>query len=262
MLSFGKVSGPQGELAVWQAGEGRGLPLLFLHADSGRASQWQEVLAELAPERRVAAFDFRGSGESASARDGDYSYAGRASDVAAVVDALDWERSVVVAHSGGAAVALEFAAQQPSRVAGLLLVDPPADPRGLPPEVRDGFVRELAGPLSLQVQQDYYRSIAGTNATTLARVLADCEATSPEARAAIGQALATWDPQPALQAWLGSALILVTPPNDHEHALHRLRPDIPHRVVGGAGHWLQLDHPQLVAQAIRSFVSGFEPRAE
>lgn len=254
MASRRKVSGPQGELSVTQAGEGDGLPLLFLHADSGRAEQWREVMAELGPERRTAAFDFRGSGESAPARDGDYSYAGRAGDVAAVLTALSWERSVLVAHSGGAAVALEFAAQQPSRVAGLLLVDPPTDPRGLPQKVREGFVRDLAGPQSLKVQQDYYRSIAGENAATRARVLADCEAVSAEARAGIGQALATWNPEPALRAWRGSALILVTPPNDTEHALHRLRLDIPHRVVGGAGHWLQLDQPQLVAQAIRGFV--------
>ncbi|MDF3065951.1 MAG: ycdJ [Polyangiaceae bacterium] len=259
MLSLRKVAGPQGELAVTEAGNGDALPLLFLHADSGRAGQWREVQTELAPERRTAALDFRGSGESAPARDGDYTYAGRAGDVTAVLDALGWERCVLVAHSGGGAVALEFAARAQSRVAGLLLVDPPADPRGLPAKVRDGFVRDLAGPQSLQVQQDYYRSIAGDKAETRARVLADCEAVSAEARAGIGQALATWDPEPALQARSGSALILVTPPNDTEHALHRLRPDIPHRIVGGAGHWLQIDQPMVVAQAIRSFVSGFEP---
>lgn len=256
-----KVAGPQGELSVTQSGEGLGLPLLFLHADSGRAEQWREVMTELAAERRVAAFDFRGSGESGGARDGDYTYAGRAGDVAAVLDALGWERSVLVGHSGGGAVALEFAARQPKRVAGLLLVDPPTDPRALPQKVRDGFVRDLAGPRSLQVQQDYYRSIAGPNAATRDRVLADCETVSAEARAGIGKALAVWDPEPALRAYNGSALMLITPPNDTEHALYRLRPDIPHRVMGGAGHWLQIDEPKAVAQVLRSFVSGFESAA-
>ncbi|RYZ02532.1 MAG: alpha/beta hydrolase [Myxococcales bacterium] len=261
MLSSLKVAGPQGQLAVTQAGQGNGLPLLFLHADSGRADQWREVAEELAPERPVAAFDFRGSGNSEPARDGNYGYAARAGDALAVLDALGWERCVLVAHSGGAAVALELVAQQATRVAGLLLVEPPTDPRALPPKIREGFVRDLAGPHSLQVQQDYYRSIAGQNPVTRERVLEDCKATSPAARAGIGQALATWNPEPALRAWAGSALILVTPPNDNENALHRLRPDIPHRVVGGEGHWLQLDEPLLVAQAIRSFVTGFEPRA-
>lgn len=257
-----KIHGAQGELSVCDSGPSGGrLPLLFLHADSGRASQWREVAGELALERRTVSFDFRGSGDSAPARDGDYSYRGRADDVAAVADALGLAKLVLVAHSGGAAVALEYAAKDAPRVAGLLLVDPPTDPRALPQQVRDGFVRDLAGPSSLQVQQDYYRTIAGDNPATRERVLADCESVVPAARAGIGRALATWDPEPALRAWHGPALVLVTPPNDNQHALYRLRTDLPHRVLGGSGHWLQLDQPVLIAQAVRSFVSGLDPGA-
>jgi pimeloyl-ACP methyl ester carboxylesterase len=250
-----KVQGPQGELFVVQQGRGKGLGVLFLHADSGRASQWSEVAQEIAKERRTVAFDFRGSGESAPARDGDYSYAGRAGDVGAVLDGLGLSKVAIVAHSGGAAVALEYAARHAARVAGLLLVDPPTDPRALPQQVRDGFVRDLAGPRSLQVQQDYYRTIVGGNAATRERVLADCVSVTPAARAGIGRALATWDPEPALNAWHGPTLFLVTPANDNEHALYRLRPGLPHRLVSGAGHWVQLDQPQIVQQAIRDFVA-------
>jgi len=257
-----KIAGPQGELGVNEAGRAGGLPLLFLHADSGRASQWREVIQTLAEEWRTVAFDFRGSGNSAPARDGDYSYAGRAGDVAAVVSALALDRPAIVAHSGGAAVALEYAAEHASGVSGLLLVDPPTDPRALPQHVRDGFVRDLAGPRSLQVQQEYYRTIAGENPTTRARVVADCESVAAAARVGFGRALATWNPERALSAWHGPALVLVSPPNDNEHALHRLRPDIPHQVIAGAGHWLQIDQPALVAQAIRAFVSSLERGAQ
>lgn len=44
-------------------------------------------------------------------------------DVEAVVDALDLDRIVLVGHSMGASIALEYAAQHPDRVAGLVLVD-------------------------------------------------------------------------------------------------------------------------------------------
>lgn len=255
-----KIPGPQGELFVEQAGRGAGLSVLFLHADSGRAAQWREVAQQLAKERRTVAFDFRGSGESAPARDGEYSYSARADDVGSVLDALGLNQVVIVAHSGGAAVALEYAARHAGRVAGLLLVDPPTDPRALPQQVRDGFVRDLAGPRSLQVQQDYYRTIVGENPATRERVLADCASVSPAARAGAGLALANWDPEPALSSWHGRTLVLVTPANDNEHALYRLRAGLPHRVVSGAGHWIQLDQPQVVEQAIREFLAGLEAK--
>jgi pimeloyl-ACP methyl ester carboxylesterase len=253
-----KIQGPQGELSVTQSGRGNGFSVLFLHADSGRASQWSEVAQAIANQRRTVAFDFRGSGESAPARDGDYGYAARADDVGAVLDALGLREVVIVAHSAGAAVALEYAVGHPERVAGLLLVEPPTDPRALPQPVRDGFVRDLAGPRSLQVQQDYYRTIVGENAATRERVLLDCESVVPAARAGIGSALASWNPEPALNAWQGPTKVLSIPANDNEHALYRLRTGWPHQLVSGAGHWLQLDRPQVVEQAIRDFVATLE----
>jgi pimeloyl-ACP methyl ester carboxylesterase len=252
------VAGPQGQIAVTELGGGDALPLVFLHADSGLASQWEGVARAMPNDRRRVAFDFRGSGQSAPARDGDYSYAGRAGDVAAVADARSLQRFVIVAHSGGAAVALEYAAQHPTRVAGLLLVDPPTDPRAMPQSVRESFVRDLAGPNSLQVQQEFYRTIAGDNPTTRARILADCEAVLPAARAGFGAALAGWSPEPALRGWRGPTLVLASPPNDNPHALYRLRPDLPHRVISGTGHWIALDQPALVERIVLEFVAGLE----
>ena len=56
----------QGQLAAYE--NGRGPPILFLHADSGRASQWFEIAERLGPDHRVVCFDFHGSGDSSPAR--------------------------------------------------------------------------------------------------------------------------------------------------------------------------------------------------
>ena len=252
------ISGTQGQLSVTEQGRGTALPVLFLHADSGRATQWSDVARRIGDDRRTVTFDFRGSGDSEPARNDDYGYEGRAADVGSVADALDFATFVIVAHSGGAAVALEYGVRQPRRVAGLFLVDPPTDPRALPKEVRAGFVRDLAGSNGLKVQQDFYSTIVGSNSAVRERVLADCEAVAPAARAGFGAALADWNPEPTLKAWRGPIFILATPNNDNEHALYRLRSDIPHEIVSPAGHWVQLDQPALVEQSIRRFIQRVE----
>ena len=75
------IDAPQGRLAFYEQGTGDGLAVLFLHADSGVAGQWNAVLPAIAADRRVIALDSRGSGQSGAASDGDYSYEGRARDI-------------------------------------------------------------------------------------------------------------------------------------------------------------------------------------
>lgn len=246
----------QGRLAIYEKGRGAGLPVLFLHADSGRAAQWDEVLEQISADRPVIALDSRGSGASAEAKDGDYSYEGRAADIDAVAEARKLERFVLVAHSGSGAAALIHAARNPGRVAGLFLLDPATDPRAFPREIRDGIVAGLAGPDSLVFQKQFYATIAGGDAKTQARVLADCEMVAPEARLGFGKAFAAWNPEPALDAWTGPIFILSSEASDNGAALYRLRPEIPHAVMKGTGHWLQLDAPDIVADAIRRFIAG------
>jgi pimeloyl-ACP methyl ester carboxylesterase len=257
MLASSTIQGPQGTLAIYIAGAGEGLPVLFLHADLGRAEQWQEVMASIASSRRVVAFDFRGHGESEPAQDGDYSYGGRAVDIGAVVDALSAQRVVIVSHSGGSAAALSYAVGSPSRVAGILMVDPVTDPRALAQDVRDGFISALQGPDSLNVLKDYYGSIAGPNESVKERVLTDVERVHASARAAVGMAVADWDPEPTLFAFEGPMLVLATADNDHGGALYQLR-TIPYRIVADSGHWIQLDQPAVVEHAIGDFLASVE----
>jgi pimeloyl-ACP methyl ester carboxylesterase len=252
------IQGPQGQLAILLLGSGNGLPLLFVHADPGRAAQWDVVMMAMAEGRAVAAYDSRGAGDSAPAADGDYSYDGRAAELGVVADSFQFKTFVIVAHSAGAAVALTYAAQHSDRVVGIFMVDPVTDPRALPAEVRDGFVKDMAGPKSLEVFTAYVGSIAGKNEAVRKHVLADAAKIAPAARAGIAKAAGDWNPEITLNAYKGPIFILSTPATDNAGALYRLFPDIPHHVVQTEGHWLQLDHPELVEKSIKEFVSKFE----
>ena len=248
------IDGPQGKLRIHRSGSGP--RILFLHADAGRSAQWREVIGLVSTEFETCAVDFRGHGASDPAANGDYSFLGRAKDALAVVNELDWDQFLVVSHSGGCAAALALAAEQPERVRGMLLVDPATDPRVIPKEVMADMLSGLSGPDSLSYLKRYYTSIAGPDQTVQSRVLADAEATTAASRSGVGNALAEWKPEAALDGYKGPMLILGTDISDGANALYALRPNIPHRVVHGTGHWLQIEHPMMVADAIRELAKN------
>jgi pimeloyl-ACP methyl ester carboxylesterase len=250
------IAGPQGRLAVDDApGAGTEPPVVFLHCDAGSHGQWREALAHLRPARRAVAFDFRGSGRSAPAADGDYGHDGRAADIGAVLGALALDQCVLVGHSGGAITALHYAARHADRVRALLLVDPAADGRQFPEAQRRQLLEQLAGPNYRAVLRDYYTSIAGPDAATRARILQDAEATPQATVLGSFRTLSEYDPRPALADYRGRRLSLVTDLGDNPAALHRLDPTLPVRRLHTMGHWPQLDDPAGFHRILDEFLA-------
>lgn len=103
-------------LHVEQAGAGEAVTMLhgFL-VDSG---QWDREFAALAAERNVLRYDARGFGRS-SIEAGSYAHH---EDLAAVLDACGVGRTALLACSGGAATALDFALAYPDRVGAMVFV--------------------------------------------------------------------------------------------------------------------------------------------
>ena len=62
------VSGPQGRLHVDDGGQGPGVPVLFVHGNTGNLTQWRAQLDHVRTSRRAVAFDLRGMGQSELAR--------------------------------------------------------------------------------------------------------------------------------------------------------------------------------------------------
>ena len=205
MLTLRGIEGPQGQLAIDDAGSG-GLPVLFVHADGGNVTQRREALDHLRLRRRAIALALRGHGRSARPADGDLSVGGRSAGIAAVVDALGLERFVLVGHSGGGVVALQYAAQHVAKVAELLLVDLATDGRQFPPDKHKQFMKLLRSSQYVKTSDDYYRSIAGTNPAVIERVLWDLHATPRETVAGTFEALAAYDPTARAAGVSGSTI--------------------------------------------------------
>jgi pimeloyl-ACP methyl ester carboxylesterase len=257
-MTLRTLAGPQGKLVVDEGGSGEPA-VLFVHCDCGNQTQWTEALYHLRPRHRAVAFDWRGLGLSGKAANGDYSFAGRAEDVGAVIKALDLTGCVLVGHSGGGIVALHYAAAQPSTIGALLLVDPATDGRQFPAEQRLRMLDRLRGPSFREVLLQYYQSIAGPHAHVRQRVLRDAAAAPQAVVVGTFEALSEYDPCPALRGYLGRRLSLVTPVTDTPAALHHATSDLPYRRLNTPGHWPQLDDPAEFHRILDDFLRGSSP---
>jgi pimeloyl-ACP methyl ester carboxylesterase len=105
---------------------GQGPVVVLLHgiADSGQT--WDRLLPHLRTGSDRGAFtilvpDLLGHGQSAKPRS-DYSLSAHANMLRNLLDALGHDRVIVVGHSLGGGVAMQFAHQYPGRCRGLMLV--------------------------------------------------------------------------------------------------------------------------------------------
>lgn len=101
---------------------GEGEPIVLLHGLASSSRIWDQVAARLAPRWRVLAFDQRGHGRSDKPHGG-YDFETVVGDLGGGLSALGVERPLVVGHSWGGNVALDFAVNGRPRPRGLALVD-------------------------------------------------------------------------------------------------------------------------------------------
>jgi pimeloyl-ACP methyl ester carboxylesterase len=250
-----RIAGPAGALAVDDGGRGGGLPVVFAHSLAGNSGHWQAQLEHLRQNRRAVAFDFRGHGRSEPAANGDYSIAGMAGDIAAVVDGLDLDRFVLVGHSMGGGAALTYAGAHPERVAGLFLVDPIGDGKQTPEAEAQQFIRKFESNYD-SASRSYWTEIAGPDSAVRERLLTDLGGTPQPAVVPALRSVMRFDPGPALARYTGPKLSVVTPQNDQPFSLHRLGNGFPHRVITGTGHWIQLDKPEEVNRLLDEFLKS------
>ena len=254
------LPGPAGNLFVRDGGSGgaQDLPVLFVHSLGGNGGQWVLQLDDQRPERRAVALDLRGHGESDPAEGDDYSIAGLAADVASVADQLGLRRFVLVGHSLGSLAAIEYAGQHPERVAGLFLVDPNGDQTQLPKSEVEPFLESIRRNPRAEIESYFRQLVVGGDPDAARWILEDLAATSPRAIVGCLEAAAVYSPLPALERYRGPKLAAVSHLNSLPISLHRLVPDLPVHPIGGTGHWVQLDRPEVVNRLLDEFLAEVE----
>lgn len=115
---------------IWYSSYGSGSPVILLHGGLGHSGNWgYQIPALISNGYHAILIDSRGHGRST--RDArPYTYELMASDVLAVMDALNLEKAAFIGWSDGACIALILAAQASTRVAGVFFFGCNMDPSG------------------------------------------------------------------------------------------------------------------------------------
>jgi len=274
----------RGNLAALRWNEGAPVRVLALHGWLDNAASFAPMAPHL-PGLDLVALDLPGHGASAHRAPGhDYVFVDWIHDALDALDALGWDRAVLLGHSMGGGIASLVAAAMPQRVERLALI-------------------EALGPIGGRAED----AVARLRQATTARRIADASQsrlsrTLPSLEAAIDARLAAsrmtreaaglivernlrevpggvaWRSDPRLklpghvrsdeatvQAWLGAiecpVLVLAADPSPpyfspsvRDARLHALRDG---RCVSvGGGHHLHMEQPEGVARVLLPFLRG------
>ena len=169
---FGRAAAAEGENSGFAAVNGqklyyvtlgRGVPVIFMHGGLGFDHQYfRPFLDPLADSAKVVFYDHLGHGKSDRPADfADLTFARLSSDCDALATALGFYKFVLVGHSYGGFIALDFALRYPHRLAGLVLAC-------TAPDLTSGMRDPLGG--TTEQQAALHRLFAGAkeNATDAA----------------------------------------------------------------------------------------------
>lgn len=257
MPTFHAIDGA--ELTYTDLGPRGGIPLLFVHGWLGDSGTWAPIVERLAKRHRTIALDARGFGESHAAP-GPYRVETLSDDLSALVASLDLDPLVAIGHSMGAAIAQRFAIDRPDATEGLVLVAPvPAGDMPLSPGVRRMFAEVPGDPL---------KTAAWLGKLTYRAPEREVVALMRKAASMVRVDVA----RESLESWstldfAGDAATIETPTlvlaPEHDRPMtpavvRELVADLiagsRFEIVADAGHYVPLERPDVVADAIERFV--------
>ena len=129
-----------GEKISYAALGTHGLPVIFIHGAGSSHLIWGSQLRAVSEVARAVAIDLPGHGRSEGA--GRNTVDAYRDVIAGVLDALAFDRAVIVGHSMGGAITQTLALSHPDRVAGIALVGTGARLRVLP-AILDGILNDF-----------------------------------------------------------------------------------------------------------------------
>ena len=252
--------------------EGPGQAVVLVHGLGASTVLWEALVPRLPDELRVFTVDLRGAGATRETEPAELTTAQWAQDLQVLLERLGVDDVVVVGHSLGVSVALEYALRSPAAVVGLVLINGESRLSALAPRMQrsanliranglEAWVRDQwalnppFAPSSLESSPellDTYREMLLAN-RQLDYVHA-CEAivNAEDLTGRLGEVA-----QPAVV--VAGALDDRTVP-EASRAMAEALPDAEFTEVADSGHTLPMEAPDDVVRAISTLLARLEPR--
>ena len=246
-----------------EAGEGK--PIFLIH---GLTSDRQSMkpMAGLLPEGyKAIAYDTRGHGESD--KPSSYTLADHGPDLFGLMDALGYEKAVVIGHSMGSYIAAAAATQHPERIEKLILVATKTNGA-------TSSVQRILGKLGMDVATATpEQMIAAIASATFApmtpkslimeimKLSAQAKQLSQEEKAAEAMSLNGFDLRPEYHKITTPTLVIsgefdgLNPPEWGEEAAN-LIPGAQYVLMKNVGHVMHMENPQEFTAIVREFLLG------
>jgi haloalkane dehalogenase len=264
----------QGGLRMHYVDEGSGDPVLLLHGEPTWAFLYRKMIPRIAGIARVVAPDYFGFGRSDKpTRIEDYSYDFHYAAIERLVDELDLRELTVVVQDWGGPIGLRLAVERPARVARLVVLNTGIGAGRAPsPEwlrFRD-FMRRVG--IEIVPGQLVRVSVVSELAADVVEAY-NAPFPTPESKAGVlafpelvpteldhPSAATMLEVRSALESWEKPALVLfsdsdpIFTPAAAERMASRIPGAGPAEIVAGAGHFLQEEKGEEIAERIVRFL--------
>lgn len=242
-------------------------PIVLLHGFLGSGTNWHSVARQLCGSSPVLVPDLRNHGKSPHHAQMDYAV--MCVDLLNLLDTQGYAEVILVGHSMGGKLAMEFALQFPERVSKLVVVDI------APVKYRHDFAEIFAGFRAVGLSQLGNRTEAEQQMATaieeqgvrqfLLQNLIRCEerwqwridldllqAAIPNIQSA--------PPALSMGKFAGPVSVIYGDESNYlQPAFHSLFkkhfPNVSYMSIPGAGHWVYAEQPELFMKALQPFLA-------
>jgi haloalkane dehalogenase len=265
----------QDGLRMHYVDEGRGAPVFLLHGEPTWAFLYRKLIPPLAAVARVVAPDYFGFGRSDKpTRIEDYSYDFHYASIERLADDLDLRDTTVVVQDWGGPIGLRLAVERPDRVAKLVILNTGIG-AGRPPSEEWLRFRELVRRVGTDLIPGQLVRISCVGELTDDVVAGyDAPFPTPESKAGVlafpelvpteldhPSAARMLEVRAALERWDRPALVLFSDSDPvfsvgvAERMAARIPGAGPAEIVDGAGHFLQEEKGEEIAERIMRFLA-------
>ncbi|MEX1104344.1 MAG: alpha/beta fold hydrolase, partial [Dehalococcoidia bacterium] len=235
-------------------------PFVFVHGWACDLSAWAPQLADLGRDHRCVAVNLRGRGESEARPPFDSTQA--ADDIAALMEQLELGPAIVVGHSLGGLVALLLNDRHPELVRGIVLGDSPlTSAREGRFEGASNAVAEAGSmsPMAALVEAFFTESTPDELRDAVRAMMLTCPGDVAAGMLSNGnvfverleELIRAADKKPFMVFWAERPLGEAT-------WLREIAMFVRQELIAGAGHFFQLEQPEVTNALLRAFLDDVE----